>query len=302
MARVMTLKGFIKMLFPRSMQVRYTYLKYQGRLLRLSNPELYTDKMIWLQSFYNVHRKDLMQRCYDKYRAREYFSEKLDSNRYTPKLLGVYESAQEIPFESLPEKCILKVSQSSGSNLVLRERVEDLKRQQEIRNKFSFWLHEARKKKHIFEDYVYDGNAIILAEELLETADGKVPDDYRVFCFNGEPAFICHDIESTDEMGNKLHEYYRNTYMTTWEFISVDMGRKRKPEAIVEKPPMLDEMLMIAKKLSQDFPFVRVDTYVVKDKVYVGELTWLPQGGTGKIEPFEYEELYGNLLKLPELK
>lgn len=298
----MTLRGYIKMLFPRSMQVRCTYLEYQGRLLRLSNPKLYTDKMIWLQGFYNIHRKNLMQRCYDKYRAREYFSEKLDSDRYIPRLLGVYESAQEIPFELLPEKCILKVSQSSGLNLVLKERVEDPKRRQEIRDKFSFWLYEARKKKHIFEDYLYDGHAVILVEELLETIDGKVPDDYRVFCFNGKPEFICHDIESTDEAGNKLHEYYRNTYTTVWDSIPVDMGRKRKPEAAIEKPSVLDEMLEISEKLSKDFPFVRVDMYIVGGKVYIGELTWLPQGGTGKIEPFEYEKTYGELLELPEPK
>lgn len=284
------------------MQVRFNYLKYQGRVLHLSNPQLFTDKMIWLEKYYNIRQKDLMQRCYDKYRVRGYVSEKLNSSDYVPRLLGVYESAQEIPYESLAENCILKISQSSGSNLVLRGKVTDPVRQRKIGNQLDIWLHEARKKKHMFEDFLFDGHAVILAEELLETTDGKVPDDYRVFCFNGVPTFVCQDIESTDEVGNKLHDYYRNTYTTDWDFVPVDMGRQRKPEAIREKPLVLDTMLEIARKLSQDFPFVRVDTYVVEDKVYVGELTWLPQGGTGKIEPFEYEEKYGRLLKLPEVK
>ena len=38
-------------------------------------------------------------------------------------------------------------------------------------------------------------------------------------------------------------------------------------------------MIEFAESISERFPFVRVDLFVIEDKIYFGELTFTPAGG-----------------------
>ena len=58
-------------------------------------------------------------------------------------------------------------------------------------------------------------------------------------------------------------------------------------------------MVALAEQLSKDIPFVRVDMFNVKGKIYVGEFTFYPTGGYVNFEPKEYDEIIGSWLKLP---
>ena len=58
------------------------------------------------------------------------------------------------------------------------------------------------------------------------------------------------------------------------------------------------EMIKVAKKLSKDLPFARVDLYVADGKIYVGELTI--QGAVGYIlDPVKFDYVWGEQMKLP---
>ena len=73
-----------------------------------------------------------------------------------------------------------------------------------------------------------------------------------------------------------------------------------RPDIIIEQPERLSDMIRIARKLSEDFPFVRVDLYEVNRKVYFGELTFFPMSGLPDFKPLKYDRVIGDMLKLPQ--
>ena len=64
-------------------------------------------------------------------------------------------------------------------------------------------------------------------------------------------------------------------------------------------PKKLSEMIDIAEKLSNNIDFVRVDLYnPTPEKIYVGELTNYPMGGTQRFEPKTWNSELGKRLSL----
>ena len=57
-------------------------------------------------------------------------------------------------------------------------------------------------------------------------------------------------------------------------------------------------MIFIAEKLTVDFPFVRVDLYNIDKKIYFGELTFSPCCCVFPYINDEYNEKFGELLKI----
>jgi hypothetical protein len=68
-----------------------------------------------------------------------------------------------------------------------------------------------------------------------------------------------------------------------------------------KKPEQLEEMLYIAKKLSEDFPFVRIDLYVVDEHIYFGEMTFFHLGGYFQCTPYDWDLKLGEMLDMSEL-
>jgi len=58
-------------------------------------------------------------------------------------------------------------------------------------------------------------------------------------------------------------------------------------------------MINFAKVLCHDFYLVRVDFYNVSGKIYFGEIIFTSESGSSEITPPEYNEILGNLIKLP---
>ena len=78
---------------------------------------------------------------------------------------------------------------------------------------------------------------------------------------------------------------------------------EKKPEIIVMSEY---EAIKYAEALSKPFPYVRVDLYIVSNKIYFGELTFSPSAGMDvdhKLKPFGQDEdidhIYGRKLVLP---
>ena len=61
----------------------------------------------------------------------------------------------------------------------------------------------------------------------------------------------------------------------------------------VQKPNTLNDMLSIAEKLSEGFPFARIDLYSLEEKVYFGEITFYPWSGYMEFEPDEFDFVLG---------
>jgi hypothetical protein len=140
-------------------------------------------------------------------------------------------------------------------------------------------------------EWVYkDIPARIVCERLLIDDQGKLPMDYKVFCFNGEPHFIQVDV-------NRFENHTRAIYDTEWRKQEFELLYEMATQ-VIERPQHLPEMMELARKLAEDIPFVRVDFYALPQLVF-GEMTFYPGNGFEPFRPIEWDRNLGNLLNLP---
>lgn len=264
--------------------IENNYQLFNKKKLNLKNPQTFGEKLQWLKLYY---QKDLMRQCSDKYEVRGYIKSVLGEELLNT-LHASYENVDEICFDSLPSKFVMKVTHGSGQNLI----VED-------KSKIN-WKYESKILKfymqfnHYFEgrEWAYKGiKPRIICEAYLDE-NGKSPKDYKFFCFNGEPEFIAYDLD-------RFSEHRRNIYDIHWSLLPFEL-KYPAYDGEVKRPEKLDEMVAYARKLAQEFPFVRVDFYCVNNRIYFGELTFYPSQGLVKFNPKQYDLKYGRLLTLPE--
>ena len=67
----------------------------------------------------------------------------------------------------------------------------------------------------------------------------------------------------------------------------------------IPKPHNYEKMIEYARRLSEDFPQVRVDYYEIDDRLVFGELTFSSHGGIQSNYKKEYIRSFGEELKLP---
>jgi len=286
---------------PLKTYIKVAYYYYLKEKISIDNPQKFNEKLWWLAVYNEEYLSDLIFRCSDKYLVREYLKEK-GCEKYLNELYGVYNSAEEIDFEQLPDKFVLKITQSTGYNIICKD-----KSKLNIGNtikQLNQWLYRSNNVdgKDMIEYYHYRGQAKIICEKFLETEDGGQPLDIRAMCFNGKPKLFYSNINMLNSDGQIRHDFVKNMYNDKWEFIPVDFAYRRDEKSIISMPDNFNEIQEITKKLSEDFPFVRVDLYIVHGKIYFGELTWIPDGGIAKIDPIEYDYIFGQMLKLPDVK
>ena len=291
---------FENLSFKTYLKVEY-FVRYHS-LLRWNNPKTFNEKIFWLRDYYENMQPPLMRQCYDKINVREYITSKLGEEYclgFLKPLLSVYDSPEEIDFSALPDKFVLKVSQSSGFNLICPDKNKlDIPA---ARNQLSKWLETVNNPaRSLKKGFVFDGKARILCEEYISLKNGTVPYDLRIYCFNGEPKLFVCDIGTTNIDGTHGQHIVRNTYDLEWNLLDVDLGRPHNSSIRLSKPDNLEEILFVAKKLSEDFIFVRVDLYNLDNCLRFGELTWIPMGGYCPIHPKSYDELLGSWLQLPK--
>lgn len=121
---------------------------------------------------------------------------------------------------------------------------------------------------------------------------GEELKDYKVFCFDGEPRMI--EVDYDRFTGHK-----RNLYTTDWRYIEAAIQYPTYPAHIIARPEKLDELLVLAKRLSAGIPHVRTDFYIIEDKIYFGEMTFYHEAGLGKMTPRSLDFEMGNWLRLP---
>lgn len=262
------------------------YYVIMGKKLNLSNPKTFNEKLQWLKiNNKNSNYTELV----DKYLVKEYISNKL-GKEYVIKTLGVYNCFDEINFEKLPEKFVIKCTHDSGGIVV-------------VRNKKELNIKEARKKitKCLKRNFYYIGLEYpykdvvpkIIVEEYMEDKNQNLLIDYKFFCFNGEPKFFSVS-QGMEDHSTSLMSYLDLEY-NTLPFIRKDY----KPfDCLPTKPKNFDKMIDISKKLSKDMIFVRVDLYEINQKIYFSELTFFPSGGTNFFNPEDADAKLGNLINL----
>jgi hypothetical protein len=160
-----------------------------------------------------------------------------------------------------------------------------------VHSKLKRWLrtnHYWKSREWVYKDI----KPRIICEKYLSGTDGNPPNDYKIFCFNGEPKIIEVDFD-------RFKNHKRNFYDLDWKFINGEIKYPNDSSVNIQKPEKLSEMLDLSRILSAGFPHVRVDFYYLNNQIIFGELTFFHQSGMGKFEPEEFELEMGSWLKLP---
>lgn len=265
------------------------YLKMKRRL-NLKNPTSYNEKLQWLKLYYRIPKYTSMV---DKVEAKKIAAELIGEQHIIP-TLGVWDGNDEIAYKQLPEKFVLKTTNGGGGKGVIicydksrlnKEWIRKTLRKafkRDLYKRYREWPYKNIKKR-------------ILAEELLETDDGRALNDYKFYCFDGEPKFML--ISSGRFEGKTCFDYF------DMEFNPLPFSQGGPKSGIeFKKPEKFEEMADLAKKLSKGIPHVRIDLYEHKGKVYFGEFTFFDSSGFKRFYPAEWDRIIGNWLTLPEEK
>lgn len=263
---------------------RWFYHLYSGKTLNLEDPQTFNDKGWWLKLY---NRDPLMTKCSDKYLARDYVRE----CGYEDILIPQYEvlkSVKELDFSKYNEPVIAKCNHNSGGHLFYDP--AQPKTEKEMK----------RAKKNLA--FILKQNAYILSrewnykniprrivvEKVIKDSKGRLPSDFRFFCFDGVPKLLMMDIGVIDDQGQHQAFFPRNIYDMDFNLLPIRWGRDNY-EGEVEKPENFERMIEIAAKLSQPFPTCRVDLYNLDGKIYFGELTFYHGGCCQNITPEEWD-------------
>lgn len=265
---------------------KHLYRKNFKRKLDLKNPRTFNEKIMWLKlnTYYN---NSVITNCVDKYRVREYI-EKAGHANILNTLIGVYDNAEEIEWDNLPKQFVLKCNFGCGYNIICKDK--DSLDEKTTKKTLNGWMKKNYTLEYAEVQYKFIKKKII-CEVFLE--DNII--DYKFFCFNGKPQFlyVSSGLGEKDESRHKMCYYDCN-----WNKLNIVRAGYELPEIDFEKPKNFDEMLKISRDLSKEFPFVRVDLFNVKDKIYFSELTFVPTGGVMKIKPEAKDFEWGELLKI----
>lgn len=237
------------------------------------------------------YRNPLAHNCVDKLAVRDYVKDKgLESILTT--IYGVYLRGEDIDFDRLPSKFVLKTNDGSGgNNIVLCDDKTELDREVTVKM-LNSWLNF--KNINPGREWAYSGikESLIMAEEFLEAPDddGSGLMDYKFFCFNGEPCLIQVD-------GYRYSGHKRNFYDLNWNPVDLQHTYPNFDHPVT-RPQNLDRMIEIAKKLSEDFPHVRVDLYNLQGRIYFGEITFYPGSGYEIFNPQDFDLKLGRKFDL----
>ena len=262
------------------------YIQYwikTGRKLDLLNPIRFSEKLQWYKLYY---RNPLMKKCVDKFLVREYVASKGLDNILVP-LVGKYNNIDEINWSKLPNQFVIKTTNGGGGLNIIICKNKDLLNINDVKNSLSSHNVKARTGGREWAYYGLEPGIVI--EKLLinsENPDAGI-NDYKICCYNGEPKVVIVDV-------NRYIDHRRNFYDLEWNRLEVlsDCPSLEKEE--IEKPKNFEQMLDIARTLSKDFPFVRVDLYNCDGAIFFGELTFYPWSGYVMFDPDEMDYYLGD--------
>lgn len=275
--------------YPRALsKIFYKHFHYP---LNLSNPITFNEKMQWLKLFDST---PLKTRLADKYLVREWIAEKI-GEEYLISLLGVWNSFEEINFEELPQRFVLKTNHGSGYVILVNDKNEI--NYKEMKKKVDQWMKENFAFKLGFELQYKDILPKIVVEEFINS-ESEGLSDFKIHCFNGKPEFI----QIIGERDLEKHSAKEVFFDTKWNVLDCTYTYPNPDKESIKKikePIQLNQMLVIAEKLADGFKYVRVDLYLLENgTIKFGEMTFTAASGFDHWNPQEYDKKWGELIKI----
>lgn len=255
------------------------------------NPRSLNEKIVYVFEKYFM-RSPITTVIGTKYYAKKYITERA-GKQHCVELLGVWDNPEDIEWDKLPSAFVLKtVKGHYGRQVIL------------VRDKSKLDIESTIQKLRDFCDLPYMKQIHkkrIIAEELLTPKNGEPLIDYKIYCAHGRPlvAYCLGMPQDQDDcdVSLKTCSFYS---LPDWERLPIVSNNH--PAIDVQKPRHLNTMLEVARKLSRDFPLVRIDFYQIGDRVLVGEITEDSNGGVAILEPVEWDFRFGNGLYVPSEK
>lgn len=269
--------------------LREVFREKVGYELNLSNPKGINEKIMWYKLYY---QNPLIVKCCDKFAVKEYVSETIGSQYIVPTIAS-WNSADEIDFDSLPKRFVLKVNWSSGYNIIVKDKEKlDINA---ARDQIREWMKPDRNSYYQFFNWGYKHvKPIVYAEKYLDQIDGQVY-DYKFFVCGGSMKYM---LIATDR-GNDNNLTY-DFFDRDFNHLPIYQGDRKHVIGLLNKPTNFDLMIELSEKLAKPFPFVRVDFYEIDNSVFIGEMTFYPGGGILRYTPEEWDFKLGELVPLPE--
>jgi hypothetical protein len=262
---------------------RRMYRRLFNREIDLQHPETFNEKILYLKLY---HSNEEYTQLADKVLVRDFVR-----NRGLGSLLnevyGVYERIDEIDLDSLPNSFIIQATHGSGWNIICEDKAQldwnaaRAKMRRWMKTNF-YWRYREGVYKNV--------QPRIIISKYLSGENGNPPDDYKFFCFHGEPVYVQVDTQ-------RYTNHRRDFFDIQWNHLPLCLNYPNS-ERPLEKPDTLEEMMRIARILSQGFPFLRVDLYSLSGRVIFGELTLYPGAGFTRFQPERYDYIFGQELYL----
>lgn len=291
MVRVKSLAWFLlrnmARLFPDRTYLKCFYRIHLGRCLDLDHPVTFTEKLQWLKLYY--HRPECTVMV-DKYASKHWVEQRIGAEYVIP-TLGVWNRVEDIDFDALPDRFVLKCTHDSGGLVVCRDKASlDVSAAKE---KLSSCLKRdfyARTREWPYRNVPRR----IIAEEYMEDGNGELK-DYKFMCFDGVPRVM---FVAANRSSRKTFDYYDMDFLP----LPIESRFGTKSGVLMEKPEAFEDMKRVAATLSSGFPHVRVDLYCVNGHVYWGELTFFDSSGLDDMKSLEWDRKLGDWLRLPSSK
>lgn len=266
-------------------------LKYRvafGKSLNLKEPKSFNEKQNWLKLY---DRKEIYTLLVDKIAVKPYVAKIIGEDIIIP-TLGVWDNPEDINFDNLPDKFVIKCNHNSGLGMYICK----------DKSKLDVNAIKEKLKKGLKQNYYLSNREWpyknvprkILVEQYMEDDTYHYLRDYKFFCFDGKvkALFIATDRDKGE------HHVKFDFFDEEFNHLPFTNGH---PNATVlpEKPSCFEKMKKIASTLSKGLPSVRVDLYEINGKVYFGEITFTHWGGFVPFVPEEWDYKFGNWIELP---
>ena len=260
-----------------------------GKKMDLKNPKTYNEKCNWMKLHYH---HPLFTKMVDKYEAKKIVAEKI-GEEHVVKCYGVWNHFDEIDFNKLPKQFVLKCTHDSGSVCVVKDK--ETMDKDAIRMK----MEKGLKRYYFLQERGWpykDVKPRILAEEYIPSLGKPESIEWKLSCFDGEVKFStrCGGI-AHQALKLRSNDHYDRSWNRMEWYAYYEPTDQDYP-----KPPFIEELIKYSEQLSQGIPYLRVDWYVVDNKIFFGEFTFYTWAGFCKFIPEEWNNTLGNWITLPE--
>ena len=269
----------------------YLKMLYRAKLKKkcdLKKPVLYNEKLQWIK----LHdRKDEYRVMVDKYEVRAYITDKIGGEYLIP-CYGVFNSWEEIDFDKLPSQFVIKCTHDSGSVEICRDKDTWDKNGAEAR------IKEAMRRNYYkaYREWPYkDVPARIIIEKYMTEGISEDLKDYKVMCFNGRA--LVTEVHENRFIKGELHT--QTFYDRDWKPLPIEQLGLPMLHEYRDKPACMDEIFRLSEMIAEGMYHVRVDWYVIEDRIYFGEITFFDGSGFEVFLDEEQEKLLGDMIHLP---